>query len=154
MAALREVRPGALAVRFAFGAAVSVVAGLIGVVAGQRGGGVMLAAPAVLPATLTIVEKQEGRGAAVTEVEGAVPGAIALAGFALAAAATTAKLPLATALLGALATWVVVAIGAYLAQSALFPAWHRDVVDLARQRVEAARSRRGLAGPSAPQPSG
>jgi hypothetical protein len=87
-------------------------------------------------------------------VEGAVPGAIALVGFALVAAAATAKLPLAAALSGALATWVAVAIGAYLAQSALFPAWHRDVVGLARQRVEAVRSRRGLAGPSAPQASG
>jgi hypothetical protein len=97
---LREIRPGALALRFAFAAARSVVARPVGVLAGQRVGGVMLAAPAVLPVTLTIVERQEGCGPAVTEVQGSVPGAVALIGFAVAAA-----------LLGALAAWVVVAIG-------------------------------------------
>src|SRR6202035_524828 len=61
--------------RFACGAAISVVAGLIGVLAGPRAGGVMLASPAVLPATLTIIERQEGRGPAVAEVMGAVAGA-------------------------------------------------------------------------------
>ncbi|HEY4463250.1 MAG TPA: DUF3147 family protein, partial [Streptosporangiaceae bacterium] len=103
--AVREIRPGALAARFAFGFAVSVVAGLIGVAAGQRAGGVMLAAPAVLPATLTIIERREGRGPAVTEAQGSVPGAVALIGFALVAAATTARIPLAGALFAALATW-------------------------------------------------
>ena len=49
------------------------VAGLIGVLVGPRAGGVMLASPAVLPATLTIIERQEGRGPAVAEVMGAVP---------------------------------------------------------------------------------
>jgi hypothetical protein len=67
---LREIRPVALALRFAFGAAISAVAGLVALLAGQRVGGVMLAAPAVLPATLTIVERREGRSPAVTEVQG------------------------------------------------------------------------------------
>jgi hypothetical protein len=102
--ALREIPLPALVVRFAFGATISVVAGLIGVLAGKAAGGVMLAAPAVLPATLTIVERHEGRGPAVTEVEGAVPGAVALIGFAGVAAASTARIPLGAALLGALAT--------------------------------------------------
>jgi hypothetical protein len=53
--------------RFVYGAAISVLAGLVGVVGGQRTGGIMLAAPAVLPATLTIIERQERRGPAVTE---------------------------------------------------------------------------------------
>lgn len=143
--ALREVRPGAFALRFAFGAGVSVVAGLIGVAAGQRAGGVFLAAPAVLPATLTIIEKHEGRGPAVTEVQGSVIGAVALIGFALVAAASTGRIPLAAALLAALATWVAVAIGGYLAQAARLPSWQRDVRELASQRHEAAFARRGQA---------
>ena len=130
---LREIRPGALGVRFFFGAAVSVVAGLVGVVAGQRAGGVMLAAPP-LAATPTIIEKDEGRGPAATEVQGAVPGAVALTGFAVVAAASTAKLPLAAALLCALAAWVLVAIGGYLAQAAILPVWRQDVGDQAFQR--------------------
>jgi hypothetical protein len=55
--ALREIPLPALVVRFAFGATISVVAGLIGVLAGKAAGGVMLAAPTVLPATLTIIER-------------------------------------------------------------------------------------------------
>ncbi len=51
-----------------------------------------------------------GRGPAVTEVQGSVPGAVALIGFAVAAA-----------LFGALAAWVVVAIGGYLAQATSCP---------------------------------
>ncbi len=143
--ALREIRLRALALRFAFGAAVSVVAGLVGVLAGSRVGGVMLAAPAVLPATLTIIEKHEGRGAAVTETQGAVPGAVALIGFAVVGAVSLAKLPLAAALLGALATWIVVAIGGYLVQATVVSSWQRDVRDLAWQRQDAARARRGQA---------
>jgi hypothetical protein len=143
LGSLREIRVRALALRFVFGAAVSVVAGLVGIAAGQRAGGVMLAAPAVLPATLTIIERKEGRGPAVTEVQGAVLGAVALIGFAVVAAASMARLPLAAALLGALAAWAAAAIGGYMAQAAVLPSWQRDVRALAWQRRDAARARRG-----------
>jgi hypothetical protein len=132
--ALRGIHPAAIALRFAFGAGISIVAGLVAVAAGKQAGGVMLAAPAVLPATLTIIEKREGRRAAVTEVQGSVPGAVALIGFAVVAATSTARLPLAVALLCALATWVAAAIGGYLAQATILPSWRRDVGDLARRR--------------------
>ncbi len=118
------------------------VAGLIGVLAGKAAGGVMLAAPAVLPATLAITERHEGRGPAVTEVEGAVPGAIALIGFAGVAAASKARIPLGAALLAALATWVAVAIGGYLTLAAIVPSWRQDVRTLAFHRRDAARARR------------
>jgi Protein of unknown function (DUF3147) len=156
--ALRETRLKDLAFRFAFGAAISVVAGLIGVLVGPRAGGVTLAAPAVLPATLTIIEREEGRHPAVTEVQGAVPGAIALIGFALVAAACATKLPLAAALLLPLATWAAVAVAGYLVLAKLLPAWGRDVRelafqrrDLALERRDQARARRGPAGPGAQQ---
>jgi hypothetical protein len=151
---VREIRPSALAMRFAFGAAISVVAGLVTVVAGQRVGGVMLAAPAVLPATLTIIERQEGRGPAVTEVQGSVPGAVALIGFAVVAAATTAQLPLAGALLSALGTWIIAAIGGYLLQAAVMSSWQRDVRDLAIRRRDAARALRAQASSSTGRTSG
>lgn len=107
--------------------------------------GVMLGAPAVLPATLTIIEKREGRGSAVTEMQGAVPGTVALVGFAVTAAAGMKELPLAVSLLAALGAWVVVAIGGYLAQAALMPTWRRDVRDLTWERHDAAQARRGRA---------
>lgn len=146
LAALREVRPPALALRFAFGAAVSIVAGLIGVVAGKRAGGVLLAAPAVLPATLTIIERQEGRRPAVTEVQGSVPGAVALIGFALVVTAATGRLPLVADLLCGLASWVVVALGGYLVQGAVLPTWRTEVRRLADQRRDAVEGHRGRAG--------
>jgi hypothetical protein len=147
--AVREIRPGALALRFAFGAAISVAAGLVGVFAGQQAGGVMLAAPAVLSATLTMIERQEGHPPAVTEVQGSVAGAVALIGFAAVAAATLARLPLAGALLAALGTWIIAAIGGYLLQSAVASPWRHDVQDLAIQRRDAARARRSQASPGA-----
>lgn len=67
-------------------------------------------------------------------------------GVAVVAAVSTAKIPLAAALLGALATWVVVALGGYPAQAALLPSWQRDVRDLAVQRHDAARDRRSHSG--------
>jgi hypothetical protein len=133
---------------------VSIVAGLIGVAAGQRAGGVMLAAPAVLPATLTIIERQEGRGPAVTEAQGSVPGAVALIGFALVAAATTARIPLAGALFAALATWAAVAIAGYFVLAAAVSSWRRDVRDLAGKRREAALARRAQVLPTRARSSG
>ena len=73
-------------------------------------------------------------GAAVTQVQGAVVGAIALIGFAGVAAANIPALPLAVAQLAALAAWVACAIGGYLAQAPLLPTWHEAVRELARQR--------------------
>lgn len=143
--ALRQIRPRALVLRFIFGANISIVAGLVALAAGRRAGGVMLGAPAVLPATLTIIEKREGRGSAVTEMQGAVPGTVALVGFAVTAAAGMKELPLAVSLLAALGAWVVVAIGGYLAQAALMPTWRRDVRDLTWERHDAAQPRRGRA---------
>ena len=140
--ALREIRPRALALRFAFGAGVSVVAGLVGVVAGQRAGGVMLAPPAALSATLTIIEREEGRRPAVTEVQGAVIGALALVGFAVVAAVSLARMSVPASLLAALAAWVVIGFGGYLIQSAAMPAWQHEVRALARQRTAAALARR------------
>ena len=83
----------------------------------------------------------------MTEIKGAVPGTLGLTGFAVVAAATLTALPLVAALLGALATWMVVAIGGYLAQATVLPSWERDVHDLARQRYDAAQARRGRPSP-------
>lgn len=141
--ALRQIRPRAVVLRFIFGANISIVAGLVALAAGKRAGGVMLGAPAVLPATLTIIEKREGRRSAVTEIQGAVPGTVALVGFAVVAAATIKELPLAVSLLSALGVWVVVAIGGYLAQAALMPTWRRNVRDLTWERHDAAEADRG-----------
>ena len=56
----REMDLSQLAVRFAFGAGVSFLAGVVSTIWGPHLGGVFLAFPAILLASLTIVAKEEG----------------------------------------------------------------------------------------------
>lgn len=79
---LREVNVRELAVRFVFGAAVSVGAGVLGKAVGARFGGMFLAFPAILPASLTLIENKEGTRKADRNAIGAVLGGMALAVFA------------------------------------------------------------------------
>jgi len=111
---LRQVRPRDLAVRFAFGAVISVVAGVVGQAAGSRAGGALLAFPAILPATLTLIEKEDGTAAAVADVRGSVLGALALVAFALVAFVSLGRLPPPASLAAALGAWIVVALGLYV----------------------------------------
>jgi len=95
--ALRQTRWYEYAVRFFFGGAVTVVAGLIAKKYGPTLGGLFLAFPAIFPASATLVEKHErekkkkagifktrrGRQAAALDAYGAALGAIGLLGFGL-----------------------------------------------------------------------
>lgn len=110
---LRGIRPRDLAVRFAFGAAVSVVAGIVGQVAGERAGGVLLAFPAILPAALTLIESREGTSTAVSDVRGAVAGALGMVGFAITVVALAERIPVPLALLAAAAAWAVLSVALY-----------------------------------------
>src|SRR5205814_1515179 len=80
---LRSVQPRDLAVRFAFGFGVSVVAGIVTLTFGSRAGGLFLAFPAILPASLTLIEEKQGRRQAEGNAVGAILGAVALVVFAL-----------------------------------------------------------------------
>lgn len=80
---LRSIRPREYVVRFVFGAAVALVAALVGELAGLRAGGVLLAFPAILPATLTLIEHKEGRRRAREDDIGAVAGGVGMVAFAL-----------------------------------------------------------------------
>lgn len=127
---LGQVRARDMWVRFAFGAVVSVLAGLVSLTLGPRAGGLFLAFPAILPATLTLLQKQDGTAYAVTDVRGAVAGAVALGGFALTARPALASLG-PWGLLPALGAWIVVAVCLYLLD------------ELARRRARRRRPRRG-----------
>lgn len=80
---LRQVPRRDLAIRFAFGAGVSTVASLIAIGFGARAGGLMLAFPAILPATLTLLEQEESTRKAADDDLGSVLGALGLAAFAV-----------------------------------------------------------------------
>ena len=110
---VREVRLRDLAIRFFAGAATSVVAALVTLALGDRVGGAFLAFPAILAASLTLIEEEEDGVEAREDARGAVLGGIALAGFAVVAALALPSLPGSIALLLATAAWVLIAVGGY-----------------------------------------
>jgi hypothetical protein len=116
---LRSARPWELGVRFAFGAGIALAAGLVGLHFGQRAGGVFLAFPAVLPASLTLLEKKDGRAKADIDAVGAILGSCGMLAFALVVASALRPLGPVVALgLGA-AVWVAVSAGLFLAVRAV-----------------------------------
>jgi hypothetical protein len=111
---LKEVPPRYLLIRFAFGAAISVIAGAVSRGVGARAGGLFLAFPAILPATLTLIQKEHSKRKAKEDDKGATLGGVGLIAF---AAVSYALLPGHSAwiALGAAAlAWLAVSIGLYV----------------------------------------
>ena len=67
---LAEVKPWEYALRFAFGGAVTVATGLLAEHLGPAVAGRFLAFPAILPASLTLVKRHEGRKKAADDARG------------------------------------------------------------------------------------
>jgi hypothetical protein len=107
-----KVKPGELAIRFAFGAGVAVLAGVVGALAGPKVGGLFLAFPAILPASLTLIEKKEGMTKCWSDASGGAIGAVGMAAFALVAMLLLKSNPV-LALLLALLAWILVSTGLY-----------------------------------------
>ena len=97
LSAIKGIRPHEWAIRFVFGGAVCVAAGLISKRFGPEMGGLFLAFPAIFPAGASLVEAHEhqhkaragfdgtmrGRTVAGVDAAGAAMGCIGLAGFAI-----------------------------------------------------------------------
>ena len=109
---IRSAKPKELGIRFAFGALVALLAGILGLLVGPKFGGLFLAFPAILPASLTLIEKKEGLTKAWSDASGGILGAIGMLCFALTAMLLLPWNPLA-ALLLALLIWIVVSTGLY-----------------------------------------
>ncbi|HEX8770630.1 MAG TPA: DUF3147 family protein [Acidimicrobiales bacterium] len=124
---LRQIRLKELGLRFAFGAAASLLAGVVSIAFGPRVGGVFLAFPAILPAGLTLIEKKEGLSEATQDIIGAVLGALGLVAFAVVGGGTLKRFPIGVALILALGAWLVFSIGAYI------------VLELARRHMRRAQ---------------
>jgi hypothetical protein len=141
---LREVRWGQMAVRFIFGATTSLASGGVSLLFGARPGGILLAFPAILAATLTLIEKEEDSEDAREDARGALAGAAALAAYAGAVALLIGRVPGVVALATAAVTWLVLTCGLY------FTAWmprtrgtfggRRAAAVRARQRSASRRS--------------
>ncbi|GII87875.1 hypothetical protein Ssi03_58650 [Sphaerisporangium siamense] len=111
----RCAHPAGMALRFAFGAAISVVAALVTDRWGPVTGGVFLAFPATLAATLTLIEHEEHRRLPVEQdARGAVLGAAGMIVFAVCVWALATRLPAALVLVTATVAWALVAVALYL----------------------------------------
>ncbi len=97
------------ALRFVFGGTIAVLAALLAERAGASAGGLFLAFPAILPASLTLVKKHDGRARATDDARGARLGAVALVAFAGAALLTYRHGAL-ISLSVATVAWLVVAV--------------------------------------------
>jgi Protein of unknown function (DUF3147) len=71
------------ALRFAFGGTITACTGLVAHVFGPVVAGLFLAFPAILPATVTLVTRHDGRNAASADARGAAAGSVGLGAFAL-----------------------------------------------------------------------
>ncbi len=103
-----------LFIRFAFGAGVSAVAAIVSATAGPFAGGVLLAFPAILLASLTLVAKEEGLGQARDDARGAALGTLGLIAFAVIAAILLPRHSAWLALGSATAAWAVVSLLGYV----------------------------------------
>jgi hypothetical protein len=136
---LRDTPAREWLIRFAFGAGVSALAGVIAEVFGPKAGGLFLAFPAILLASLTLVAKEEGDHRAREDARGAVLGAVGLIGFALTLLTTAGHWPVWAVLTGATAAWLLVSGAAYLL-TALIHRRRRDGGQAAGSRADSRRS--------------
>jgi uncharacterized membrane protein (GlpM family) len=111
---VKSIKKRDLAVRFAFGAGASILAGAVTLATNSRIGGVFLAFPAILAASLTLIDEEDGSPDAREDARGAVVGAVALAAFATTCVALLNHLNAALVLAAATVVWAAVAVGLYL----------------------------------------
>lgn len=81
-AGLKKTKLWEYVVRFVFGGVITVLAGLVAKRWGPVIGGLFLAFPAILPASLTLVSQHDGRRRAVDDARGGRLGSVGLIGFA------------------------------------------------------------------------
>jgi hypothetical protein len=123
LSALKSIRWYEDLARFLFGGAVSVIAGVIAQILGPQIGGLFLAFPAILPATLTLIEKHDGRKKAFDDTRGAVLGSLGLAVFAWVVWRASAIDNPALLLTSAAASWLLTSLILFGAASLLV--WKR-----------------------------
>ncbi|HEX3344264.1 MAG TPA: DUF3147 family protein [Polyangiaceae bacterium] len=111
LAGLEKSRPWEYAVRFLFGGLVTACAGLVTHRWGPVVGGLLLGFPAILPASLTLVKRHDGRAKAVDDARGGALGSVGLVAFGAVVWLTAEQWPSALSLLVASLAWTLVAAG-------------------------------------------
>jgi hypothetical protein len=96
-----------------FGGIITAAVGIVGKAWGPAVAGLFLAFPAILPASMTLVEKHEDRKAAGRDAIGAAAGSVGLVAFAVVIWALGAHWLAAIVLVVALVVWLAVSIGTW-----------------------------------------
>jgi hypothetical protein len=122
---IKEARFRDFAVRFAFGGTISVVAALLGAATTESIGGVFTAFPAILVASLTLIDKQEDQEHASYDSVGAALGAVGFIACALFISLTLQRWSTAASLGVGLSIWLAVSVVLY-ALYALLASQGRD----------------------------
>jgi hypothetical protein len=110
---LRKAKPRDYVIRFALGAVISIGAAIASKAVGARFGGIFLAFPAILPASLTLIQEKEGTRRADRDAVGAVLGGAALIAFAMIAELSLRRIEPYLAVILALLGWIVASVGLY-----------------------------------------
>lgn len=111
---LADTKPWEYAIRFAFGGVITLCTGLIGKAYGPAVAGLFLAFPAILPASITLVKRHDGRHKAVDDAKGARLGSLGLVAFALVVTLAAFALPFWAVLVIATAAWFLVSVALWL----------------------------------------
>jgi uncharacterized membrane protein (GlpM family) len=102
-------------IRFAFGGLVAVLAGVIGTAYGPEIGGLFLAFPSISSASLTLIQRKDGKNAAGVDALGAVLGSIGLIGFGVVVWALASRTSAWLTLIVATAVWLLIGCGLWSA---------------------------------------
>jgi hypothetical protein len=113
---LRKTRPWEYAVRFLFGGTITLAAGLIAKQWGPGIAGLFLAFPAILPASITLVKRHDGRAQAIEDARGGRLGTIGLVAFAIVVATAAGHVASALVLGLAALAWAAIDLGLWLAR--------------------------------------
>jgi hypothetical protein len=111
---IKEATPRELLIRFLAGALTSIGAGVLTLLFGARVGGIMLGFPAIMAASLTLIEQEEDSIDAREDARGAIVGASALTLFAAVATLAFGHLGGGLALVLASAAWAAAAVLGYV----------------------------------------
>ena len=106
-------------IRFAAGAGASLVSALVSELGGARMSGPLLALPAILLASFTLIEGDNGADAARDDARGAVLGGVGMVAFAVVAAGLLGRMSTWSVLVLATLAWAVVSVVLYGGQRLL-----------------------------------
>jgi len=107
---IKQSKPKDYAIRFLFGGGITVVVGIVGKAFGPVVAGLLLAFPAILPASATLIAKHETEAAAGADAMGAALGAVGLVGFGIVVWQLAERAPGWLTITVAAVLWLVVSV--------------------------------------------